>query len=185
MDEVQLKQQVIQLKKSDMAALKLIVGHFHTAIYKFLIHQINDTTAAEDLLQETFIRLWENRAKLNENLSLKSYLFTTASNLSLNYIRHQKVVLRFKSDFTQSTSFKETPYFELEYQEIKEALNKTIASMSDKVRMVFMLCKVEGLSYKEISQRLNISVATVESHMVKALKMIREDLDKYNKGASR
>lgn len=181
MDEFELRKQVIKLKASDENAFKAIATYFHQSIFSFLVFRLNDSHDAEDILQETFVRLWENRKKLNEELSVKSFLFTTASNLSLNLIRHKKVVLRFTTTADVQRILVQTPYHQLEFTELQDSINRAINAMSEKVRMVFLLCKVDEVSYKEAALQLNISVATVESHMVKALRVIREELDKLNK----
>jgi RNA polymerase sigma-70 factor (family 1) len=181
MDESELQNQVKKLRKSDPIAFKSIVQHFHSGIFRFLFFRINDRDEAEDLLQETFVRLWENRHKLDENLSLSAFLFTTASNLSLNHIRHQKVVLQFRNQATFQAIVAETPYHQMEYEELQKVINEAIEKMGDKVRMVFLRCKVDGIAYKVAAEQLDISVATVESHMVKALRIVREALEKYNR----
>ena len=179
MEDLLLKEHIVRLRRSDRQSFKVIVEYFHKSIFKFLLFRVNDMAVAEDLLQETFMRLWENRLSIDENLSVKSYLFKTAANLSLNHFRHEKVVYQFREKPDHQQVLTETPYYELEYKELQEAILKTIDEMSDKVRIVFLLCKVDGLSYKEVAEQVGVSVATVESHMVKALRMIREKLDKY------
>jgi RNA polymerase sigma-70 factor (family 1) len=180
MDELVLKDHVRKIKASDKTSFKILVRHFHAGIYSFLVFKLNDTALAEDLLQDTFIRLWEGRENLDETLSIKSYLFTIANNLALNHIRHEKIVLRFRENVSREKVFAETPYEKLTQQELEECIQRALAEMSDKVRMVFLMCKVEDLAYKEVAERLSLSVATVESHMVKALRTIREALNKYN-----
>jgi RNA polymerase sigma-70 factor (family 1) len=180
MDEFELLGHVRKLKLSDRDSFKRIVKYFHSGIFNFLVFKVNDRTIAEDLLQDTFIRLWENRRALDENLSVKSYLFTIASNLALNHVRHENIVWKFKQNPSLDRTLPETPFEKLKQKELEACIQKTIDKMSDKVRMVFLMCKVEGLTYKEIAERLGLSVATVESHMVRALRMIREDLEFYN-----
>jgi len=180
MDELTLKGHIRKLKASDKNSFKIVVEHFHAGIFRFLVFKINDTAIAEDLLQDTFIRLWEKRETLEENLSIKSYLYTIASNLALNHIRHEKTVLRFKENLSREKSLSETPFEKLTQRELEDCIQHALTQMSDKVRIVFLMCKVEGLAYKEVAERLTLSVATVESHMVKALRIIREALDKHN-----
>jgi RNA polymerase sigma-70 factor (family 1) len=182
MDEFELRDHVRKLKASERDSFKTIVNHFHSGIFNFLVFKVNDRAKAEDLLQDTFIRLWENREALDEKLSIKSYLFTIANNLALNHIRHESIVWRFKQNPSLDRALPETPFEKLTQKELEGCIQNTIDKMSDKVRMVFLMCKVEGLPYREIAERLGLSVATVESHMVKALRMIREDLELYNSG---
>jgi len=182
MDEFELIGHVRKLKASGRDSFKAIVNCFHSGIFNFLIFRVNDRAVAEDLLQDTFIRLWESREALDEKLSIKSYLFTIANNLALNHIRHENIVWRFKQNPSLDRALPETPFEKLTHKELEACIQKTIDTMSDKVRMVFLIYKVEGLSYKDIAERLGLSVATVESHMVKALRMIREDLEFHNRG---
>jgi len=182
MDEFELIGHVRKLKASERDSFKAIVNYFHAGIFNFLVFKVNDRAIAEDLLQDTFVRLWESRKTLDHNRSIKSYLFTIANNLALNHIRHENIVWRFKENPSLDRALPETPFEKLTLKELETCIQKTIDKMSDKVRMVFLMCKVEGLSYKEIAERLGLSVATVESHMVKALRMIRADLEFYNKG---
>lgn len=185
MEEWQIQRHVMKLRESDRDSFRAIVEYFHKSIFNFLLFRVNDAAVAEDLLQETFIRLWEHRQSLNETLSIKSWLFTTASNLSLNHIRHEKVILKFRDGQEHERVITETPYYELEYQELTVAIENAMAKMTDKVRMAFLLCRVEGLSYREAAERLQVTTATIESHMVKGLRIIREELDNYNKDTSR
>lgn len=182
MTEFELSEHVCRLKASERDSFQAIVTHFHKGIFSFLVFKVNDRAVAEDLLQDTFIRLWESRKSLDENRSIKSYLFTIANNLALNHVRHQKIVWRFKQNSSYEQALVETPFEKLTQMELEACIQKAIDKMSDKVRMVFLMCKVEGLSYKEIAERLGLSVATVESHMVKSLRMIREELELYNSG---
>lgn len=169
-----------QLQKSDKRALEQIFKIFQKDIFNFLFCKTNDFDLAEDLLQETFIKLWENRYNLDETKSIKAYIFTIANNLSLNYIRHKKIVLHFKNNHAPQIYADENPHRKLEYEEFREILIKTIDKIAEKPRMVFLLSRIEKLSYKEIAERLNIKISTVESHMVKVLRIIREEINKYN-----
>lgn len=180
MDEIELRDHIRKLKASDRNSFKAIVNHFHSAIFSFLVFRLKDKSIAEDLLQDTFIRLWEKRKTLEQDLSVKSYLFTIANNLALNHIRHEKIVLRFRESPFHEKITSENPYEKLTQRELEERVQQAVMKMSDKVRIVFLMCKAEDLSYKEVAERLKLSLATVESHMVKALRIIREALDNYN-----
>jgi RNA polymerase sigma-70 factor (family 1) len=169
-----------RLKKSDHIAFKQIFEHFHEKVFNFLVFKINDAELAEDLLQDTFVRLWENRQILNEKQSITSYIFTIAGNLVLNHIRHKKVILKYSKNRTFQFLTEENPHNTIENKELNEIIVKTIDRFTDRIRMVFLLSRVEKLSYKEIAERLNIEVSTVESHMVKALKILRKEIRNYH-----
>jgi RNA polymerase sigma-70 factor (ECF subfamily) len=179
MSQPDLNEIVKRLKASDQDAFKIVFDLWQGPIFNFLLFKTKDAARADDLLQEAFLRLWNSRANLKESQSLKNYLYTIADNLLLNEIRHDKVVARHKSE-TRVTIFSNTenPEFILEEKEYRDQLEKAIMSLPEKPRIVFLMSRVEDLSYQEIADRLSISVKTVESHMVKALKLLREDLSK-------
>jgi len=174
-----LNELVNRLKASDHDAFKTVFDLWQGAIFNFLLFKTRDAARADDLLQEAFLRLWNSRAKLNEKQSLKNYLYTIADNLVLNEIRHDKVVARHRSE-TKAPIFTNTenPEFILEEKEWKDRLEGVIASLPEKPRIVFLMSRLEDLSYQEIADRLSISIKTVETHMVKALKHLRENLSK-------
>lgn len=170
---------VKRLKASDHDAFKTVFNTWQGTIFNFLLFKTKDPDLAEDLLQEVFLKLWNVRSRLNENQSLKNYLYTIADNLVLNVIRHDKVVAKHRSDadvviFTNT----ENPEFMLQEKEWKSRLENAIASLPEKQRIVFLMSRLEDLSYQEIADRLSISIKTVETHMVKALKQLRENFSK-------
>jgi len=173
MDEILLKSHVSKVKRADAVSFKALFDHFQQPIFNFLLYKLNDTATAEDLLQQVFMKLWENRRNLDENQSIKSYIYNIANNLALNHIRHEKVVLRFTKETNQDRFDNQSPQHELEFEETQQILIRAIDRLPDKVRTVFLMSRHDQLSYKEIAARLNISIKTVESHIVSALKQIR------------
>ncbi|MFQ5753522.1 MAG: RNA polymerase sigma-70 factor [bacterium] len=165
-----------RVKHSDGHAFKALFECYQQAVYNFLYYKFSNIEAAEDVLQEVFVRLWENRHDLKEHCSIKAYVFTVANNLALNYIRHQKVVLKYQLQQNGKTHEAATPYSALEKKELHENLMHAIEELPVQPRFVFMLSRFENLSYREISEQLNISIKTVESHMGKALKLLRKSL---------
>ena len=178
MDDLRLKEYIKKVRSSDKEAFKKIFDFYQEGVFNFLLFRINDIDTAEDLLQEVFLKIWINRQKLDENKSIKAYIYTTANNLSLNYKRHKKVIYNYQKEHKYINNQTESPHQLLESKEFQEKLFQAIENLSDKVRIVFLMSRVEKLSYKEIADRLDISIKTVESHIVKALKQIREGV--YN-----
>ena len=141
---------------------------------------ISDTNTAEDLVQEAFIHIWERQADLEISGSLQTYLRAAVVNRSLNYLRGK---VKFTGD-DSSTEFIEAhqsfmPDALLNSAETDDKVNKVIASLPDAPRLVFVLSRFEELSYREIAERLEISVKTVEKHMTTSLKHIRRYLPFY------
>ncbi len=169
-----------KIKRSDSAAFKSAFDSFQAKLFAFLHYKLGDSAVAEDILQEVFIKLWENRHQLKEDLSLKSYLYTIANNLALNHLRHSKIVVRFQQEQKSEQQFGDSAHDELVKRETRENLLRAIEKLPEKNRMVFMLSRFDDLSYREIAGQLEISIKTVESHMGKALKLLREEIRKDN-----
>lgn len=138
-----------------------------TRIRNFLYYKCGNLEKAEDLMHEAFIKLWENCLKV---LSEKApnFLYTVANRLFINDINHQRVVLSFeKSQKPERTS--ENPEFIMEEMEFKFRLEHAIAGLSEGQRQVFLMNRIDKLSYKEIAETLEISVKAVEKRMHNAL----------------
>jgi RNA polymerase sigma-70 factor (ECF subfamily) len=174
-----LRELVKRLRASDHSAFKIVFDTWQDAIFKFLYYRTNDTQAAEDLLQDVFLKFWNARESLNENQSIKNYLYTIADNLVLNQWRHLKVVARHEREHEmKEVSVTENPQFVLEEQEWRVKLQQAIDALPEKPRVVFLMSRMEDLSYQEIAERLSLSIKTVESHMVKALRLLRQSVKK-------
>lgn len=177
MNDNDLRNLVTRIKESDHRAFESVFDQYHQPIFQFLLYKTKDAPIAEDLLQEVFLKLWKSRTGLDEDRSIRNYLYTIADNLVLNHIRHLKVVGRHR-DETGSKLFtgSDNPHFILEEEEGRRNLEKAIESLPEKSRIIFLMSRMEDLTYQEIAERLSISVKTVEGHMVKALKTLREAL---------
>ncbi|PQJ23563.1 RNA polymerase sigma factor [Tenacibaculum sp. SG-28] len=141
------------------------------SLYNYLYYKTGDKDLAEDILQDSFIKLWNNLEKV-EVKKAKSYLFTVANNNFLNHVAHKKVVLRYASALKHSYS-NETPEYVLEEKEFEQKLQAAIANLPVKQREVFLLNRIDKLKYKEIADVLNLSVKAVEKRMSAALKYLR------------
>jgi len=177
MKEPDFKTLAIRIKASDQAAFEIVFNSFQGVIFNFLLFKTRDPYIAEDLLQETFLKVWKNRSTLDETRSLKNYLYTIADNLTHNHFRHAKVVADHLGR-TESKMFTtiDNPQFILEEKEWYLALAAAIEALPEKTRIVFLMSRMEDLTYEEIADRLSLSIKTVESHMTKALKLLRKAL---------
>ena len=140
---------------------------------------VEDADAAQDICQKVFIALWEKRAEINPNQSIKSYLFTSVKNRCLNHIRDNKKY-RSKVLDLDCANF-ETAEAEDNFAEsdLKEKIAKAMNSLPEKCRQVFEMSRYQGMKYREIAEELGIAQKTVEAHMSKAMKSLREQLKDY------
>lgn len=151
---------------------KGIYARNSTYLYNFVFYKCGDTQKSEDIVQEAFIKLWDNCKKVILEKA-KSFLFTVANNLFLNDAQHQKVKLNYHKRQGIKDKTNETPEFLLEEKEYMEKLEEAIANLTDGQREVFLLNRIDGLKYKEIAEILGISIKAVEKRMHGALVQLR------------
>jgi len=143
-------------------------------IRRFLFFKTQDLDKAEDILQEVFIKLWENCSKVDYD-KVKSYIYSIANNMFLNEVKHQKVVQNYnKHNKNESTN--ESPEFIMLEKEFLEKLESTIATLPEKQREVFLMNRIEKKKYKYIALHLDISVKAVEKRMHQALVVMRKEI---------
>jgi len=136
-----------------------------------------DRDLAESVVQEVFVKLWEKRAAM-EIRSLRGFLVVAVRNKCTNELKHRQVVREYEKESGEANegvwlTFSENVYL--------QHINKVIDELPDQRRKVFRMSRVDGLKYREIAEKLNISPKTVEVHMGKALKYLREQLKPLKK----
>jgi RNA polymerase sigma-70 factor (family 1) len=136
----------------------------------FIHAKCKDLELAQDIAQESFVKLWNNKEKI-ELPKAKSYLFTVANNLFYDHTRHQKVVHNYESIYRVDRDHVD-PQYQIEMQEFKQKLDRTIDSMPDGVREVFLLSRVEKMTYAQIADSLELTVKAIEKRMQRALEII-------------
>lgn len=139
----------------------------------FLVFRYNDADRADDMAQNAFVILWENCGTILPGQA-RSFLFTTAIRLSLNAIKHDKVVQQFQLVARPESVHGESPEFLAEHDELRRRLEIAIGSLPEKQRTVFLMNRFENQSYTEIAKLLDISVKTVEKRMHNALVKLRK-----------
>lgn len=144
-------------------------------LYRFMYYKYGDYDTAKDTVQESFIKLWSNCAKVSFEKA-KSFLFTVANNKFLNDKAHEKVVYNFQR-FDHKDYDIESPHYKLEEKEFQDKLEKAIAGLKEKQRIVFTLHRIEKKKYAEIAEMLGISVKAVEKRMGLALKELRGKIE--------
>lgn len=140
-----------------------------------------DKQISEDIVQEVFIYLWDNRKTLEIKTTLKTYLYSSVRHAALHYLKKELMVRSHIPRLAEFITYlQESCYSEEELEKLDEA-KKILQELPDQCRTVFVMNCVEGKKYKEIAEELNISVNTVKTHLSKAYRKFREKLD--NKSA--
>ena len=158
----------------DFEAFKSLFDTYFNQIKNFVYYKVSDVDLAEDIAQECFVKIWENKGKINPDTA-KSYLYTIATNLSINHLKKQSVVYKFLNRKFKSAET-ETPLYIMEEKEFDEQLQKALNGLPEKQRIVFLMNRIDDLKYVEIAERLGISVKAVEKRMTQALKKLRETI---------
>lgn len=143
-----------------------------TGLRNFIYYKCGDLKRAEDIVQDSFVKLWQNCAKVIYD-KVRSYLYTIAMNQFRNEIEHNKVVLKFQSRQTER-HVSETPQHILEQEEFKERLEAAISALPESQRVVFLMNRIDKKKYREIAEELGVSVKTIEKRMHQALGQLRK-----------
>jgi len=168
-----------RIKKSDEKAFEIIFHKYYGHLCLFATRIINDDAAAEEIVQDFFVKLWEKREQLFIETSIKNYFFRSVKNLCLNFIQHNKTKLRYAQIVISEVENQFTDDYNYPEPELTVKIEESINSLPEKRREIFRLSRQEGLKYHEIAQKLNISIKTVETHMSLAIKSLRDKLKNY------
>jgi RNA polymerase sigma-70 factor (ECF subfamily) len=161
-----------RLKQDDERAFDALFRHYSALVYRFAYSYLKSRPAAEEIVQECFIKIWEKRAQLRDDLPLKGYLFTTAHHAVLNELRRDQQHLRLHGQVAAAAGPASVTN-EVEYLEMEALYQAALERLPPKQREAFLLSRQQGLSYPEIAERQGVSVKTVEAHMMQALKTMR------------
>lgn len=173
------KELLERLKNDDAEALKvLFYRHFNT-LATIGQRMSGDIDEGKDIAQKVFIRFWEKRGDIVINESAISYLKRMAINESVAESRTRKRRQEIRGGMETASQTSETGETQVIQAETKETIMVAVENLPDKCREVFKMSRFEELTYKEISETLNISVKTVESHMGRALRELRGALRQF------
>jgi RNA polymerase sigma-70 factor, ECF subfamily len=171
---------VKKLRKGNVSAFDLIFKIYNQKVFNFCLKLLNKQEDAEEVTQEVFIALWENREKIELNTSLSSYIYRIARNKIYNIYRKSYYVQAYL-EYMNVNSKKLESFTEDEilYNELNQFLNVTIEALPPRRKEVFELSRFEGLTYKEIAKRMKISENTVDVQIRKALGFLRNAFKNY------
>jgi RNA polymerase sigma-70 factor (ECF subfamily) len=174
------KDLVIELRHGNEIVFENLFKDYYERLCNYANTFIKDIDEAEEMVQGTFLSLWEKHDSIDIHTSLKSYLYRAVHNNCLNRIKHYKVRDEHREEYLH--------YADIDYEntsqdilgkELEKQINSAIESLPPQCQTVFKLSRFENLTYNEIAEQLNISVKTIENHMIKALKILRERLKDY------
>ncbi len=159
-------------------AFKELFFEFYPALCVFAQRYVNDWETSEDIVQETFLKVWKNRKTIDIRLSFRNFLLTSVRNSCMDYLRKESVTARYTGQVEPShASMSPEDFYTL--SELEVLLHQALEKLSSDVREVFEMNRFNGLTYHEIATQLDVSPKTVEARMSKALKTLRHELKDY------
>lgn len=173
--------------KGDNKAFEYIFKTYFGYLLNYSRQILKDSDVAEEIVESTFLTLWENRNQITLETSLKSYLFKSVYNNCLNYLKHQQVkeryVLYFKhhvpTDESGNIISTDYPFSQMMEKELDDIITKAINNLPVQCREIFVMSRYKHLKNEEIAQKLNLSVNTVRTQISRALAKLRDELKDY------
>lgn len=172
------------LRRGEKKAYENIYNKFFGMLYHFCLQYMDDEMVAEEIVQDSFMKLWEIRSTLTDQFNINNFLYTITKNNCLNQIRnknialrHQKNIMYLEMQFNYDTLERLGDY--IQFEELRNNLENAIKNLPDSIRETFILSRYESLRYNEIAQKQNISIKTVEARISKALRILRTELKDY------
>ena len=169
-----------RLHDKDETAFETVYKKYFQTLYAYALSIVKNEMMAEEIVQNVFYKIWEKASSLNFRSSLVAYLFRAIYNESLNHLKHLKVRSENKLHIIYRTDISdETASNKIQVKELELKLQSALNELPEQCRTVFQLSRFEELRYREIADKLQISIKTVENHMGKALKLLRAKLIDY------
>lgn len=175
------KEELQLLKNASKQSFEILYNRYSGKLYNFLMKiSKGDTYIAEELVQRTFIKIWETRENINTDSSFISYLCTIAKNMLLNEYEHKTVqyiyeryikVISSENDYTTEK--------EVDKNLLEEYVDKLADELPPRRKEIFILSRKKGLTNKVIAQKLNISESTIETQLSKALQFMKEQIKNH------
>ncbi|MEI6678122.1 MAG: RNA polymerase sigma-70 factor [Mariniphaga sp.] len=171
-----------QVRTGDQSAFELLFSIYFARLNDFAKNVVRDGMISQDIVQEVFIKVWETRLEI-ESINLEAFLFLLVRNRCIDYIKHLKVVNNRMQNIQILSKYEELyridfignePYVLIE-EELKIKIEKTIHSLPERCREVFILSRMDGLKNREIADKLEINVKNVERHLSRALQSFRKN----------
>ncbi len=171
---------LVQLRDGSYEAFETIYHRYKVRLASSMLKLLKSVDLVDDILQDLFIRLWENREKIDPELSIQAYLFRIAQNLAYDTFRKaSKDRLLFDRIYGALLLSESNIEERIVADEERRLLEAAIALLPPKRREVFVLCKLESKSYEEVSRLLNISLSTINDHIYKANLFLKQQLTQH------
>ncbi|MFS4455175.1 RNA polymerase sigma factor [Maribacter sp. 2304DJ31-5] len=170
------KNLVKQLRKGDTDAYAALVELYYEKLCHYATSLARDNFKSEDIVQNVIVRLWQQREKLNPDVSVKNYLYKSVYNEFINQYRKDVAITKLEKKYVEGMAVFHESLDDDKTKKLIHIMKKEIKELPPKCRETFILSKEEGLTYTEIAAYQNVSVNTVENQMVKAFSILRKKI---------
>ncbi|MCS3798818.1 RNA polymerase sigma-70 factor [Niastella sp. OAS944] len=165
---------IVSLKNGDPEALQTLLKHYYSALCLFAERLVGNSAAAEDIVGESFVKLWKKRTDFENHQNLKAFMYITIRNACLNYIKQAKRDSLSKKQHAYLTGEKEEFVLnEMIRAEVLKEIMDAINNLPEQCRKVLKLGYLEGKKNQEIAAELNISVHTVKNQKARGIQLLK------------
>ncbi|HOU95477.1 MAG TPA: RNA polymerase sigma-70 factor [Bacteroidales bacterium] len=173
---------ISKIRQGDIKSFETLFRSYYISLVRYAGTLIKDKNTAEEIVQELFTKIWDERENLKIKSSVPGYLFKSVHNRCLHHIEHLKVVKKHLEEINTDSdiSYNNTDN-EVNFRDLQETIAEVIERLPEKCGKIFCMNRFEGLKYQEIAEKMGISVKTVESCMGKALKEFRKTFTEKQK----
>jgi RNA polymerase sigma-70 factor (family 1) len=169
-----------KLKNDDQSAFTIIFTKYYSDLVRFSFGFTRNSDSSEEIVQEVFLKLWENRFTLDIHTSLKSYLLKNVQNRSIDSLRHTTISNKYAAVVLDHPLLSQNDTEDyIMFSELEASFNQAMENIPALYAEVFRLSRIEALNYQEIASKLGVSVRTVEVRISKALSLLRAELKDY------
>ncbi|UYQ91391.1 RNA polymerase sigma-70 factor [Chitinophaga horti] len=172
------KMLLMQAAEGDQASFSALFHAYKHKLYGFLVRITDAPGMAEDIIQDVFLRLWNKRVELTDIDNFGAYLFRMAQNQALNALKRRAREYQYIASLQEPVAPAEAETA-LNMREVQAKLENAVAQLPPKQKQVFTLSRDKGLKHDEIAREMNISPATVNNHMIEALRTLRKHVGPY------
>lgn len=177
-DKFKLDTILAGLSKNQESTLEELYNYYYPRLYEFSRSFLKTEESIDDILQEVFIRIWQNRRKIKDPASFNAFIFTITRNLLLNEIRSRLNHQNLKEEIRKLSIAREYDGSNpTQYKDLKSRVEEIVGELPERQKEIFILSRTEGLSHKEIAGKLQITTKTVEYHISLAIKSIKAKLN--------
>lgn len=180
-NELLLRERIRELNEGNEEAFRAIYTQLHNKVYRFAYSLTKQTHQSEEVVQETFLKLWVHRREIDPGRSLDSLLFTIARRLVIDMIRNAtSTAINRENWFRATQTLDHSTEESISASNLQDFVDNAVGNLPKQQQLIFRLSREEGMTHEEISRHLHISKNTVKNHLVAALRTLRRRLSEHD-----